>query len=60
MFIIDNPKFEGSFDEILAEYINEELGVNSIEEALQGAKDIIAEMINDDAEVRKAAKRVLI
>ncbi|WP_084170900.1 Tex family protein [Desulfofalx alkaliphila] len=33
-------------------YINKEKGVNSAEDALQGAQDIIAEMVSDDAEVR--------
>ncbi len=40
------------------EYVNEELGVNSAEDALQGAMDIIAEMISDDAEVRKRIRYV--
>ncbi len=34
-------------------YINEEKEVNSIEDALKGAKDIIAEIVSDDADVRK-------
>lgn len=59
LFIIDNPKFEGNFDEKLAEYINAELGVNSIDEALQGAKDIIAEMISEHAESRQALREYL-
>ncbi|MDP4116059.1 MAG: Tex family protein [Bacteroidota bacterium] len=59
LFIIDNPDFAGDFDAKLAEFINEELGVKSIEEALQGAKDIIAEMINEDAEVRKTVREFL-
>lgn len=33
-------------------YINDEKGVNNIEEALQGARDIIAESINENAELR--------
>ncbi len=33
-------------------YINEELGVDSIETALQGASDIIAEIISDNAQIR--------
>ncbi len=33
-------------------YINKELGVDSIETALQGASDIIAEMISDNAQIR--------
>ena len=36
-----------------AEYIDEEKGVNTIEEALAGASDIIAELISDDADIRK-------
>ncbi len=45
-------------EEMAAEYINEELGVNSVEEALAGASDIIAEMISDDAELRKRLRYV--
>lgn len=35
------------------EYLSEEKGVASIDEALNGARDIIAEWINEDAEIRK-------
>src|SRR6201996_790174 len=35
-----------------AKYIDEEKGVNSLEEALAGARDIIAEHISENAEVR--------
>lgn len=59
LFIIDNPKFKGNFDEILAQYINEELGVKTIDDARQGAMDIIAEMISDTAEVRQTAREYL-
>ena len=40
--------------ELAAEYINPELGVETVEDALAGASDIIAEMISDDADIRKA------
>ena len=40
------------------EYVNEELGVASSEEALQGAMDIIAEIISDDADIRKRMRFV--
>jgi uncharacterized protein len=60
LFILDNPTFEGNFDEYVASFINEELGVKSAIEALQGAKDIIAEMINEDAEVRKFVREYLL
>jgi uncharacterized protein len=39
-----------------ANYINEEKGVKNVNEALQGAQDIIAEMVSDDADIRKYVK----
>ena len=43
---------------LAAAYINEELGVATAEEALQGAQDILAERISDDAGVRKRLRVV--
>jgi uncharacterized protein len=60
MFFLDNPLFLGNLEEKLAEFINVELGVETIEEALHGAKDIIAEMISEDAEVRKVVREILL
>ena len=40
------------------EYINEEKGVNTAEEALQGALDIIAETVSDNAEIRKRVRNL--
>ncbi len=40
-------------------YISEEKGVNTGAEALQGAKDIIAEMISDNANIRKELREAL-
>ena len=40
------------------EFINAELGVETAEDALQGAMDIIAEKISDDADVRKRMRFV--
>ena len=43
-------------DDLLAEaskYINEEKGVNNVDEALLGAQDIIAESISEEAKFRK-------
>ncbi len=37
-------------------YIDPEKGVETVEDALQGASDIIAEMISDDADIRKALR----
>ncbi len=39
-----------------AAFINDELGVESADDALAGARDIIAEWINEDAETRKAMR----
>ena len=43
---------------LAADFVNVELGVETAEDALQGAKDIIAEMISDDADVRKRMRFV--
>lgn len=44
---------------IAAAYINEEKEVKSAEEALSGAKDIVAERISDDAELRKVLRKTI-
>lgn len=45
--------------ELAEQFINEEKGVESAENALNGAKDIIAEMISDNAEIRKALRQFM-
>ena len=40
-------------------YINEEKGVDSVETAITGAKDIIAEIVSDNAELRKKLRTLL-
>ena len=40
-------------------YIDPEKGVHSVEEALQGANDIIAENLSDDADIRKALRNLV-
>lgn len=44
--------YTGSLEDAAAPYVNEEKGVASAAEALQGAKDIIAEQISDEADYR--------
>lgn len=56
LFIINERFFKGNFDNELEKYINEEKGVLTKEDALNGAKDIIAEIISDSAEVRQAVR----
>ena len=43
---------------LAVDYVNPELGVECAEDALQGAMDIIAEMISDDANIRKRLRNV--
>ena len=45
-------------NKIAEQFVSEEKGVSSIEEALQGALDIIAENISDNAKYRKYIKKV--
>ncbi len=59
-FILQNPAFKGNFEDKLLEFVNPELGVNNIDEALEGAKDVIAEIISDTAEVRKDVREFLL
>lgn len=46
-------------ESIALDYINSEKGVETAEDALQGAMDIIAERISDDADYRKAIKSMI-
>ncbi|MCI8910242.1 MAG: RNA-binding transcriptional accessory protein, partial [Oscillibacter sp.] len=43
----------GSLEALAREYLDPEKGVETVEDALRGAGDIIAEWISDDAEVRR-------
>ena len=45
-------KTKESLEEVAKQYINEEKGVANVQEALEGARDIIAEKISDEADYR--------
>lgn len=51
--IILEQKVEEEFEECILHYIDKEKGVENREDALQGAMDIIAEIVSDDPELRK-------
>ncbi|NLA13706.1 MAG: RNA-binding transcriptional accessory protein, partial [Tissierellia bacterium] len=51
---------EGDLDEIAGPFVNEEKGVNSVKEAYEGACDIIAETVSDNADYRKHIREVYI
>ncbi len=51
---------ENPLAEEAGKYVSEEKGVASIEEALQGAKDIIAEAVSDEADYRLYIRNITI
>ncbi len=57
--IILTEKTEIKIEEIAKEYVSEEKGVLTVEDAICGALDIIAEKISDDAELRKVLRTKL-
>lgn len=57
-FIFAQKQFDKTLMEVAQEYVNPEKEVNTPEEAIAGAKDIIAEMISDNAELRKALREL--
>ncbi|MZK53045.1 Tex family protein [Clostridium beijerinckii] len=58
--LILEGKFSGDLDEEAAKYISEEKGVTNSQEAIQGALDIIAESISDEAKYRKYIREFVI
>jgi uncharacterized protein len=59
-FILENPRFKGNLEQEAVKYINPDKDVNSIDEAIQGAKDIIAERISENAEIRQLVRDFLL
>lgn len=58
MIIFAQQKRDGNPEDFAAEYVNEEKGVENVEEALQGACDIIAEMIADDPDLTEKIREI--
>lgn len=52
-------KFNGDIAEEASTYINEEKGVSSIEDAINGALDIVAEGISEEAKYRKYIRNLV-
>lgn len=50
---------DGDVDSIAAAYINEELGVTTVNDAVAGAEDIIAEFVAENMKMREAVRRRL-
>ncbi|MBR2442001.1 MAG: RNA-binding transcriptional accessory protein, partial [Clostridia bacterium] len=47
-------------EDLAITYVNTDLGVETVKDALDGASDIIAEKVSDDAELRKALRELFL
>lgn len=57
-FIYSQEFLKGNISDIAAPFINPEKEVHTIEDALNGAMDIVAENVSDNAEFRKAIREI--
>ncbi len=48
---------DGEPEDVAQAYVNAELGVSTVQEAIQGAKDICAEWVSEHPDVREALRR---
>lgn len=55
--IIFEQKLKQNLEEVAKDFINEEKGILSVEDAINGAKDIIAEIISDSADYRNIIRK---
>lgn len=58
--IFEQEAVKSSIDDLVKPFINPEKEVNTVEDALNGAMDIIAEDISDNARFRKAIREIFI
>ena len=58
-FILTETSFAGDFTRVAEEYINPEKGVETSDDAIAGALDIIAEKVSETAKVRENVRRYL-
>lgn len=58
--LIIDGSFKGDLNEEASKYISEEKGVENSEDAINGALDIIAEVISDEAKYRKYIREFVI
>lgn len=56
--ILNQETISETIEELARPYVNPELGVNSVKDALDGARDIIAEIISDNAEYRERIRNL--
>ena len=51
-------EFSGITGRFASPFLNEEIGVNTVEDALAGARDIVAERFADDAAIRENIRKL--
>lgn len=56
--ILNQEITTGTMEELAMPFLNEELEVNTVEDAVSGAKDIIAEIVSDDAAYRENIRKL--
>ena len=58
--MIWGQKLIGTLEDFAAAFVDAEKGVETIADAIQGAKDILAEQISDDADLRKTLREATV
>lgn len=56
--VISEQLTDTALEQLASEYVSEEKGVMTVSEAIEGAKDILAERISDDAQYRSYIRKV--
>ncbi len=58
-YLWEQKSADTPLDQFATSFINADLGVATADEALEGARHIVAEMISDDAAIRKALRQLM-
>lgn len=56
--ILTSETTQGTIEDLALPFINEELEINTVEDAINGAKDIIAEIVSDNADYREKIRNI--
>lgn len=59
LVFVDQTVTSGNLDELAEKYINPEKDVNTCDDAISGAMDIVAEMLSDNADYRKNIRNLM-
>ena len=58
-YMWEQQKTDQPLEIFAASFVNAELGVGTVEEALEGARHIVSEWISEDADLRKALRKLV-